>query len=894
MPGRPDEDRPDNNGPDSDDYSPPDPLAVMRDAFEHGYGTPRQDQERHPTRFGRRRRSAPEPAPAPEPEAPQTPAAPAPRPASERPGWSYSGPPAPVMRSDAPAEPEPERSAPESFRPPEPATAEPVTAEPVAPAAPPAPKPVAAEPSVVPPVTPEPVAPKPTPPAPEAVVVEPVVAEPEPVVAEREPVVAEREAPAPPPAPESVVPPVAEATPPPAQPAADTTDWLSSNSWPTPEPVEQVVSPEPAQPVLTPEPTKPEQPLAAPVAPPTEDVPAESSPAADEASVSRDWLGDQLGGQLGDDSSTTTPPAPKPVVPPVVEAAPVVTEPKTPASTSTSESTGDWLSSHLYGDAPAPAPEPKTPEPIVSEPATAETAVPAPEVTAPTKDDTGVLPTPAAPTVVDETEKTKAASDAAATAPPEPKEKRGLFGRRGKKDSSSTADPPLQTAPSAKPEPVSMPPVPSPVETTKPQAEAEAPQSYDWLSGALPEGELGASDQPGQVAEASEAQQSEEPKPATPLAAETPTPAEPAAAFKADVPLVETPKSPVPEPLRKKRGLFSRRQSKPEPDEPYADSMTEWLAAGTPPPPAPPAKADQPDTTPDDKPTVAAPPPGVKAEAKHSSTAPTPTNDTATTGLIGAPPSGEPPTESKTKTDTSSFGVPTFSGRHSVSKPPEIVGDVPEAPKPLSDPPSKVSAAPTLRGVVPAPDDEEDADQIHGVPSEIVTEPPLQKVQRGKFTGEPVKPHSPKSTTSTEKPPEYVAFRQASTARSVLVGGCVIAGVAVAGAIAWQVLRPGQTPLTALMAACGVLLLFLIGLLMVKPGILSVTDGLVEFAKGNHVEHLDLNSKDLKVEASESPEAENWSVKLTGSGKEMTVDRSQVDVEEFLEILTYFQAQHTP
>lgn len=159
-------------------------------------------------------------------------------------------------------------------------------------------------------------------------------------------------------------------------------------------------------------------------------------------------------GGSGDDSSTTTPPAPKPVVPPVVEAAPVVTEPKTPASTSTSESTGDWLSSHLYGDAPAPAPEPKTPEPIVSEPATAETAVPAPEVTAPTKDDTGVLPTPAAPTVVDETEKTKAASDAAATAPPEPKEKRGLFGRRGKKDSSSTADPPLQTAPSAKPEPV--------------------------------------------------------------------------------------------------------------------------------------------------------------------------------------------------------------------------------------------------------------------------------------------------------------------------------------------------------------------------------------------------------------------------------------------------------
>jgi len=498
--------------------------------------------------------------------------------------------------------------------------------------------------------------------------------------------------------------------------------------------------------------------------------------------------------------------------------------------------------------------------------------------------------------VVDETEKTKAASDAAATAPPEPKEKRGLFGRRGKKDRSTTADPqtssPKLTPTPASAEPAVAPPAPEPVETTQADtpAEPKAAQPYDWLNGALPDGEPAESVQPSQVTETTEANHPEEPKPATPVADEAPAPA---ASFKTDVPKVETSTSPVPEPPQKKRGLFSRRQSKPEPDEPYADSMTEWLAAGTPPPPAPPGKADELETTPDLKPTVAAPPPGVNAGAKHAAPAPTPTTDTSTTGLIGAPPSGKTPSEPKTKTDTSSFGVPTFGGRHSVSKPPEIVGDLPKPPAPVADPPSKVSAAPTLPSVVPSPDDEESVDQIHGLTSEIVTEPPLQTVRSGKFTGEPVKPQSAKSTLSVDKPPEYVAFRQASTARSVLVGGCVIAGVAVAGAIAWQVLRPGQTPLTALMAACGVLLLFLIGLLMVKPGILSVTDGLVEFAKGSHVEHLDLNSKDLNVEASESPDSENWSVKLAGSGKEMVVDRSQVDVEEFLEILTYFQANHT-
>ena len=697
MPGRPEDDRLQGEGRESDEYSPPDPLAVMRDAFEHGPEPTRADDGRHPTRFGRRRRSASAPPPAVEPVVvPEEP--PAPRPAAERPGWSYSGPPAPAIRSvddSAAVAPAP---------------------TPVSP-----PAPVAAEP------TPSP-APVPVPSA------APVTAKPPTIGA---------------PVPETPAP----------------KDWLSEDNN-TPE---------------VPAPATPETPP-----PATQPIPESPAP--------KDWL-NQVTPEETPPAAETTPPQTEKIAtppPPIEDTLPKPTPaPVQPNPTSVPETTElDWLSGDLPGAAESIIP------PVASAAQTTEPETDKPETTK-------KLDPVAAPTIEDKAAET-----------PKPIVAAGPEVAGGK---------------------------PAPADATQPLPKATSnPES------------------------ATEDLQ----KDADPTAGEASV-------------------------TKPKRGLF-RRRNKPEPEVEVdaeveattEDSMRAWVEANTTPPAAPPV------------------PPVATSAAPSEPKQPSPPE-------MGLPPVAKvapPPQSSLSKEQKDdAFGLPSFGGRHSVQSPPEAPEAPPakvSAPTPFTDLPSRVTAAPSHARVIPDPletpapvteapavspaeDRKTDDNQAGAAVSAAPKVQPI--VSQDKKPADQTA--APSRTVRSEKAPGYVAYRQASTARSALVGGCVIASLGAAAGIAWQVLQPGQTPLLILMVACGLLLLCLTGLLIARPGILSVTDGLIEVTKGKRVSHLDLNSPDLKVDPLEPPESKDWAVQLSGNGKEMRVDRSQVDVEEFLEILNYFQGK---
>ncbi|HNA99284.1 MAG TPA: hypothetical protein PLC19_07410 [Marmoricola sp.] len=430
----------------------------------------------------------------------------------------------------------------------------------------------------------------------------------------------------------------------------------------------------------------------------------------------------------------------------------------------------------------------------------------------------------------------------------------------------------------------------------------------DWLSDDLPGESESAKEEPGQPTEVgasrttppstaadlvpAEPEQPEppEPTPDATMALPISTPSEIEATEKSESTSLPEPSPEAvvadPEP-KPKRGLFRRRRKEQEASEAGSDdSMRAWLEANTATPPDPDAAqiATPPAAPGQSKPTEP------RSEETPASVLPevtmppevTPPPEVTLPPEVKSPPSAT--ADPKPVGDT--FGVPTFSGgRHAIPKPPESDSTSeprPNTTDPFTDAPSRVTPAPAHASVVPDPEEK---------PEQVAKAPEVAEPETPKAPAPMVTPKAPPVGEGLQKAPEYVAYRQASTARSILVSGCVIAGVGVAGGIAWQVLTPGQRPLLVLMIACGLLLLCLIGLLVVRPGILSINDGLIEVSKGKQISHLDLNSTDLEVEANPDPEAKDWSVRLRGSGKELSVDRSQVDVAEFLQILDYYQAR---